>query len=278
MTKTIEVPGVGTLPVIERKGDTDLFGFDSEKPDEGTAFSTGYIPRDLKEHPYGSIEYATPFDLPSPSRSDWPELVRAYNAGGASPAHHFINSGKECSNQNGLPYCWIHGSVQNLMVVRMMQGLPYVYLEPTSAGAIIKRFAQRGGNTPEAIKHLAEHGVCEGSLWPPNKLDRDLVTDEMKENSKKYRITEWFELRNNSFEQTVASLLYGYPVTVGFSWWGHMVLAVGLAVLDDGSIGIIMLNSWGPKWGFRGLAVLNEKMGTSFDQFALRVGTYSVVA
>lgn len=171
--------------------------------------------------------------------------------------------------------CWIHGCVNAMRLLRAQYGMPYADLEPTMAGALIKNYRNQGGNTPEAIRHLARLGVCTTRFWKPNSLDRSQDTPEMRANAAKYKLTEWWELKSNNFGQLATCLLLGYPVVIGLSWWGHMIVAMDLVKLGRDEFGVRIWNSWGDGWGDKGEKILTEKKATAFDQMCPRVVTHT---
>lgn len=244
---------------------------DSDRLSEGF----GYLPRDYSTQPLGSVEYATPFSLPTIDRALWPELIAMQEKASSRMSdirkYHKLKS----TNQNPLPYCWIHGSVNPMRLLRAKNGLKYADLEPTSAGALIKRYRKSGGNTPEAIKHLAEIGVATTSYWPRNSLSPANDTPAMRANAKLHRITEWWELRSNNFNQLATAILLGYAPTIGLMWWKHMVTALDLVVLGRNEFGIRFWNSWGDGYGEAGEGILTESKATAFDQMVARSVTFS---
>lgn len=243
----------------------------------GERMSRGYHPRDYRKVPPGSLACAAPFPIDTIPRSEWRERIEEKEK--TKSTWHDIRkaAGLKSTNQNGLGYCWIHGCVNAVRLARARDGQDYADLEPTSAGALIKNYRNVGGNTPEAIRHLAEHGVATTEFWPPNSLDRSHDNEATRANAKKHRITEWWELASNNFDQMATCLLLGLPVPCGFSWWGHLVCAMDLVAVG-GDFGIRIWNSWSDNWGDNGEGILEGKKKIAFDQFALCTSTWSQAA
>ena len=235
--------------------------------------STGYVPRDYRLEPEGTVSCAAPFPIPTIPRSEWADRIEELDKKKTRISDVRRSAGMPSSDQDGIPYCWIHGCVNALRLLRQVQGQPYQELEPTSAGALIKNYRKRGGNTPEAVRHLAEHGVATRDFWPKNSLSRSNDTPEMRENARRHRYREWWELRPNNFDQLITCLLLRFPVAIGLMWWGHMVCAMDAVVLGRDEFGVLIWNSWGDRWEDNGQGILVQKKATAFDQMCPRVPT-----
>lgn len=234
---------------------------------------SGYIERDYTAIPVGSIEFATRMPIKTIPRSQWSAMIERNEKLGATLSAIRRQHQLKSSNQGKLGYCWIHGCVNGMRLLRARHQQSYADLEPTSAGAIIKNYRNQGGNTPEAIRHLAKVGVATTEFWKPNSLDRKLDTPAMRENSARHRLTEWWELKSNSFEELATCLLLGFPVTIGLSWWGHMIVAMDLVKIGSDEFGVRIWNSWGDGWGDRGEKILVQQKAIAFDQMCPRVVT-----
>lgn len=241
---------------------------------DGETMSLGYVSRDYDLQLPGTIEFCAPLphDFVIP-RSEWPGLIEAQEASHSTLRHVRDRAGIRTKSQNGTNYCWAFGTVAAIQLVRAAAGMPTVELSPTAVAAKIKNYRNRGGNTFDAIPYIAQHGVPTVEYWPLNRIDARYDTPEMRENSKNYRLTEWYELRSNSFDQAASCLLRGMPVILGLAWWGHMVCGLRLVALPGGGYGIEIENSHGEGYGEKGLAVLPESKATAFDQAAPRVVT-----
>lgn len=263
---SIIIPNMGSREVLRDTEDSIWLPEEEFNTDEGF----GYVPRDYTEVPEGELEFSIPFDLPIIPRAQWPDLIKKQAEDRSRVSDHRHYHKLKSSNQNPLPYCWIHGCVNAMRLKRAMMRQPYADLEPTAPGALIKNFRRVGGNTPESVKHLAREGCPTTRFWKPNSLSRAQVTPEMKENALLHRITEWYELKRNNFDQLATALLHGFPCVIGLSWWSHMIVAMDLVDLGRGEFGVLIWNSWGDGWKDQGEAVLPERKATAFDQIAVR--------
>lgn len=236
---------------------------------DGHKYKTGYIKRDYRKQPHGTIQYAAPLPIPVIPRSKWPELIRLKDESKTRLSDTRKRFNMPSSDQDGTNYCWMHGCVNAVRLRRAEEGQPNVMLNAAGPAAIVKRGSNSGGNTPEAIRHLAEHGVPEMPYWPGNSRSLSNVTEAMKQNSLRHRINRWFELRRNNFEQLVTCLLLNLPCPIGLSWWGHLIVAMDPVILGANEFGIRIWNSWSDRWKDNGESVLTERKATAFDQFAL---------
>lgn len=238
----------------------------------GEKMSFGYQPRDYDLQP--TVKFCSPLppDFVIP-RDEWDAIIRAQEENQATLRHVRDRAGIKTKSQNGTNYCWAFGTVAAVQLVRAAAGMPTVALSPTAVAAQVTKYRNVGGNTFDAIPWIAEHGVPTVGQWPLNKIDRQYATAETANNAANYRLTEWYELKSNSFDQAASCLLRGIPVILGLMWWGHMVCGVRLVSLGGGKYGIEIENSHGEGYGEKGLAVLPEQKATAFDQAAPRVVT-----
>lgn len=171
----------------------------------------------------------------------------------------------------GVHNCWIFAPTYAVELLRMVSyGLDYVSLSPASAGARIKNFRNVGGWGTEAVEFIGENGLTPTRLWPDTAIDRRYYTQEAIDEAKKYRITEWWDLKPRSFAQLMTCLLLRIPVCIGLNWWGHEVLAVSGISLGNNRFAVRIRNSWG-NWGENGYGILSEAKATPDDAIAPRV-------
>ncbi|MBI2807907.1 MAG: hypothetical protein HYX68_23230 [Planctomycetes bacterium] len=220
-----------------------------------------------------------PLRAPSGEGADIaPELPRHAHANSeergrqAGPQHVAERAaGMKSLDQDGTNYCWANGPVNCVRVIRAVNGQPFVDLSPASVAAPFTHYRNEGGFGTDALRYIVEHGVASTEFWPANAIDPRFDTPEMRKNAAKHRVTEWYDLRPGNFDQLATCLLLGFPVAVGYNWWGHEVTALDLVETSPGVFGVRIWNSWGDSWSERGMAVLSESKGTPDDAVAPRV-------
>ena len=227
----------------------------------------GYVPRDYEAFPEGV--FADPLPLPLIPRSEWRDRIEQMDREKRWPKDHKIAAGFKSLNQSSTNYCWINAPVQCVHYVRAMQGETHVPLSPASVGAPLKNYRNVGGWGSQGLLYMIDHGVAPQSLWPPNAIDRKYNTPEVQAERQKYKVDEWWELKQRSFDQLMTCLLLGYPVAIGLNWWRHEVTACKAAVNGNQYL-IDVDNSWG-NWGDNGHGWLTEGKATPDDAVVPRV-------
>ncbi len=238
---------------------------------DGELVGRGLIARDFERQPLGSLGFAKPFDLPLIPRSEWAGRIEEQDATRSSLHHLRLTLNVPVKNQKKTNYCWINAPVCCVETVRAVQGNQYVELSPASCGALIKGYRDVGGWGTEGIKFIVSHGIAPVSLWPANAIDSRYDTADVKRERQKYRISEWYELQPDNFEQLATCLLLNIPIAVGYNWWGHEVTAIRLVKPGRNTYGIVIANSWGGSWEDNGYGVLTEGKGTPDDAIGPRV-------
>lgn len=157
-------------------------------------------------------------------------------------------------DQSNTNYCWMYGPAQTVMVLCAKQNEPIPDLSPTSAAARIKGFRNVGGWGKEAIMHLQDKGCNTRAVWPLHQIDRKYDTPEAREEALIHRVHRWVELRPRNIHHIMAMLLRGYPVAVGYNWWGHEVMACDPMWLDN-DLAYRIRNQW-KGWGQKNFGVL----------------------
>lgn len=166
-------------------------------------------------------------------------------------------------DQNGTNYCWINGVVGALECARRKQNLPHISLSPASAGGPITNYRNVGGWGEDGLKYLTQTGVCRSELWPDNEIRAGRLTGDVKRDYLNFKIMEFVDVETNNVEQLWSLLVRRIPCFLGLNWWGHLVYAVDVVVLPDGTLATRIRNSWGQwgaqnKWGVWGFGVLSE--------------------
>jgi hypothetical protein len=188
-------------------------------------------------------------------RSEWQERIKEKEERKTRLSDIADRAGLPCKDQSQTNYCWINAPTYALELIRILQNQPMVILSPASGGARIKQYQNVGGWGEEAIQFIAEHGLVPVELWPANAISRIYATAENIELARQYRCLEWMECSPRNDDELISCLLRGFPVPVGYNWWGHEVTAVD-AVWLDGTHAIRIRNSWGMGWGSQGYGIL----------------------
>jgi hypothetical protein len=227
----------------------------------------------LRSTPYGQMASAPPFPRELVMSKD-EQLDRIKDldrsSGSTRLSKRIITAGLPCPDQASTNYCWINAPTHCVEIMRLLHNLPMQILSPASAGARIKNFRNVGGWGEEGLQFIVENGLCPVELWPANAIDRKYDTPANREAAKKFRVTEWWELVPRDMDQLVSVLLMGFPVAVGYNWWGHEVTAIE-PVIIDGQICIRIRNSWGMSWGDKGFSILQGKKMFADDAVVARV-------
>lgn len=255
------------LPLINDETDNDdLF---LSKDGNGNNHARGLVPRDFNTSPRGM--FAPPSEIPQIDPSEYAARIEEQDRtqsslehlylGGPNGTPRFVNL-----DQNGNGYCWAYSTGQSIMLARLRDNQPLVRLNPHSVAAIIKGGADEGGwcgLSAEFSRKVgyAEEGTGPGQ-WPLHSRNLKYDTPALRANMAKFRVTEdYVDLSSPVYDQNltqrqVASCLLGnMPCATDFNWWGHSVCALRWVKIENGSYGLLILNSW-KDWGRNGLAVL----------------------
>jgi hypothetical protein len=205
-------------------------------------------------------------------RSEWADRIKAGQ--GSKVYDAMVKAGVKSKDQNGLNYCWCYGSVRAVEARKVFLGVPHVELSPESVGGPVTGWRNVGGYASQAFDQIQSAGICEVSFMPSGADDHSLRPNQWKsgwqENAKKHETIDWYNLdgsdNNDMFSEVVTCLLNDCPVAAGLGWWGHLVAFIGVVLLPDGTVGVLMQNSWlqgdWPRKGDNGYAILTEAMGT----------------
>jgi hypothetical protein len=170
------------------------------------------------------------------------------------------------------------------MMTRLRDNMPYVPLSAYAVAATIMSGRDEGGWCGLSAKFLREKGVPSQAIWPQGDRTGWKSHDrpETWENAALHRVEEdWVDLtrqvydQNLTFDQVASCLLVGIPCAVDFNWWGHSVCALDLVLVEKGSYGIRILNSWSDAWGDRGTSVLQGRKAIPDGAVAIRTSRAS---
>lgn len=254
---------IGGAPIITTANSGDLCGsFQVER-----GLGAGYIPRDYSKSPHGSLAFAAPFKQPLIPRSEWDRRIQQIEAEGASLDLLAQKAGVETVSQGSTNFCWGFAAIRAIEIQRACQGEPTIALSPASVCAPITRYRNEGGWSTDAIEHIATDGVATAEQWPITAIDRQYDTEEVRTSRQAFKVRQWIDIKRRSFDELMTVLLMGYPVAVGYLWWGHAVCAVRPVKTKYG-YGTMIWNSWGKEFGDGGFAVLTGDRAVADDAVA----------
>jgi len=221
--------------------------------------------------PYGCVPGVAPstFLYPRIPRARWRELITA-SAGRSLgdltkkilPPH----------DQGATNYCWAHGSVRAVEVLRVYELQHAQILSAESVAVPVTGGVNRGGSPDEALERLISHGAAEQEYWPLNDLNIKHAKTGWLTNALTHAMLRWADVE--SFDDQATLALHRIPVAIGLGWWGHLVCQIDLVYLDDiaaldcyvraaGQYGMAIDNSWGADWGDNGRGYLDEAHATA---------------
>jgi hypothetical protein len=187
--------------------------------------------------------------------SEWQARIEEVEATETRISDFCLQYDLPCKDQERTNYCWMNAPTHAHEILRLLENAELITFSPASCAAQIKNYRNQGGWGLEAVEFIIKNGQVPTNLWPANAIDPKYATRENLEIAKNYRIQKWIELQPRNIPQLISLLLRRIPVAVGYSWWGHEVLACDPVWLD-GTIAMRFRNSWGMGWGEKGFGIL----------------------
>lgn len=211
-------------------------------------FGTGYVPRNYLKEPYGSLPYTIDFPLPIIPENEWPDRIQDLdNSEFSIEALLEMDPKIPTNDQARSSTCWAQSAVKLVEVERRVQ-IPdlaaYVKLSPGFVAGPVNNYRDIGGWPGDAIKFIAENGVCPASLHHPNDATHR-ASAAAYEAAKAFKVLEWIELSRRNFAQQMTLLLNRKAYAAGYGHMGHAMLAIAPKLLGPRKYGILNLNSWG---------------------------------
>ena len=192
--------------------------------------------------------------VPLIPESDWDDVIRKRKRHGSTVRELCEDRGLEVLSQGSTNYCWCNGVHFAAMVARLQETGQVVRYSPASVAAPIKNFRNRGGWGQEALDWMIDKGANLQEDWPANAIDRRYYNDENKAKALKHKVLEYYRCR--SWKEVGSAILAGWPVAVGYNWWGHLVCGIDLI---EGSHDLVIANSWGKNWSDNGFGILKGR-------------------
>lgn len=224
----------------------------------------GLIPRDYRQTPQGS--FCAPFNLPTIPRNEWRDRIKEREKNKARMSDLFAHFKRKVKNQSQTPLCWSFSATSTVESAILTRHRKLISLSPASVGQLIQGVnGMAGGWSSNAIKKIAEAGICPSSLWPDTKYGRQYDNAETKAARKAYMLTEWLDLKRRSFDQLMTALLMNFTTAIGLNWWSHAIMAVDPIVEGNDDFGVLIENSWGAGWKDGGYSILMESKATPDD-------------
>jgi hypothetical protein len=224
-----------------------------------------------RRKPYGGIPGVIPssFLYPRIPREKWRELI---TAGAGRSLGDLTKNVLPPHDQGSTNYCWAHGSVRAVEVLRVYQCLTPEILSAESVAVPITGGVNRGGSPDEALEWLQKYGACHQDFWPLNDLNKRHAKAGWEANALSHAILRWAEI--DTFDDQATLAHHRIPIAIGLGWWGHLVCQLDVVYLDDipaldcyvraaGQYGISFDNSWGADYGENGRGYLDEKHATA---------------
>lgn len=243
----------------------------------------GMTGRDLSESPHEM--YEPPSGIELIPESEWKDRANELQKTQSAISHILLtgDGGNPIPSldQGPVGYCWAHSTTGAIQATRALKFMPYVPLSAYAVAATIKKGADEGGWCGLSGKFVQERGVPSQAKWPQGDRNyRSHDTADVWADAAKHKMTEeWMDLARPVYDQVltwpqvITCLLLRFPVAADFNWWGHSVLLCDVVVVEDGSIGIRMRNSWGDGWGDQGFSILRGSKARPDNALGIRSAT-----
>lgn len=241
----------------------------------------GYVPRDYHKEGVASGRFASEFDLPLIPQNEWEERIQERERTGSTLLALCKHYGLTPLDQGMTNYCWANGPVHACEIAGAIQSGRVVRLSAASVAGPATNYANIrprrgavgvGGWGKQALDYIAEHGVVEQKYWKPNDPDPSQDNGVSRENRKRHRCLEWYDLPPRSLDHLVTALLSNFATPVAYMWMSHLVCAIDPVIIRPGQIGILCANS-GYGRDANGFTVLTGNKMIPDEQVAPRVVT-----
>ena len=223
----------------------------------------GYMPRDWKSIPLGSLKCAPRLSLPLIDMAEVPQRIADKTAAKTWISDICDLAGLPVKNQQQTNFCWANAPTHCVEIDRVMQGQPVLVLSAASVACQINGFRNEGGSGTDAVQWISKSGVCTDALWPNAAISRQYQTPTATADATNHIITQFFDLDSSNDQEIITCLLNDIPVSVGIPAWGHEVTLTFLTW--DSTFHYGFDNSWGTSYGNNGRGVLSRSY-SRFDE------------
>lgn len=202
------------------------------------------------------------------SRSEWPDRIAEQKRRKMRVSDH---QRFKSTDQGSLPTCWAAGTCHAFMTSRVMKGLVNIPISPCSIAVPISG-GRSGGYEGDAVDYFLKYGGVPESMWGPTDTRNYSSKPEIIEARKKFKAIEAMEL--SGFDEFATAMLLGYPCTVSYNWWSHVIMLADLVMIESNSFGVNGRNNWGESfgdkndYGYGGYLILREGKGTPSGGYA----------
>lgn len=211
-------------------------------------------------------------EVPTIPRSEWPARIKELKA---KRMNISAVQNWPCDNQGSYPTCWAAGTCQAMSTARVIaMGLAHYVRYSAMSLAVPISGGNSGGWEADAVRYASEHGVVDSDLWGYTERSRKDGDAAVQANRAKNKCLESYVCRG--FDEFATALLLGFPCTVSYNWWSHVVMITDLVEIESGSFGLLIRNNWGDgygdknEYGVGGYAVFREGRGTPGGGLAIR--------
>lgn len=212
-------------------------------------------------------------EIPVIPRSEWSARIKEQRALKACTSQ-IQNWASD--NQGSYPTCWAAGTCAAFSTARVRMGMPHVRISAMSLAQPISG-GNSGGYEGDAVEYLTKHGGVPDTLWGYTDRKNHDSDPQVQASRLLFKSLESYEC--NGFDEFATAALLGFPCTVSYNWWSHVVMLCDLVEIENGSFGLLDRNNWGDdygdknEFGFGGYVIFREGKGTPSGGFAFRQTT-----
>lgn len=213
-------------------------------------------------------------EVPTIPRSEWSARIKE-QSNPLVKARVSDHQRYASDNQGSFPTCWSAGTMAAFATARVMQmGFAQYLRFSAMAVAVPISGGNSGGYEGDAVEYLTKYGGVPVDLWGYTERVNKNNNPQVQAARLRYKLLESYEC--NGFDEFATACLLGFPCTISYNWWSHVVMLCDLVEIEPGSFGFRIRNNWGEsygdknEYGFGGYAVMREGRGTPSGGFALR--------